>query len=77
LESHRNGLDQYLSGKFGLGMHPDAASKPHVMLALERLVDHMLRHQGVRMVTHAEMAADFRRRVPFGSDKTVGGEAGL
>ena len=47
------------------------------MLAMERLVDHILRHQGVRMVTHAEMAADFRKRVPFGSSNTVGGEAGL
>ena len=62
---------------YPLALHPDAAAKPHLMLALERLVDHVLRHRGVRMVTHAEMAADFRRRVPFGSNKTVGGEVGL
>ena len=62
---------------YPLALHPDAAAKPHLMLALERLIDHILRHRGARMVTHAEMAADFRKRVPFGSNKTVGGEVGL
>jgi hypothetical protein len=46
-------------------------------MAIERLVVHMLQHSGVRMVTHAEAAADFRRRVPFGSGETVGGVSGL
>ena len=62
---------------YPLALHPDAAAKPHIMLALERLVDHILRHRGARMVTHEEMAADYRERVPFGSNKTVGGDVGL
>jgi hypothetical protein len=38
----------------------------------------MLAHSGVRMVTFAEMAADFRKRVPFGSGKEdPGGHHGL
>jgi peptidoglycan/xylan/chitin deacetylase (PgdA/CDA1 family) len=47
--------------------HPDAAVRPHVLMAIERLIVHMLQHSGVRMVTHAEAAADYRRRVPFHS----------
>jgi peptidoglycan-N-acetylglucosamine deacetylase len=62
---------------YTVGTHPDSASKPHVLMALERLIDHALRHSGVRMVTQAEMAADYRRRVPFGSKEAVGGPSGL
>ena len=62
---------------FPITIHPDSAGKPHVLMTLERLVDHMMAHSGVRMVTFADMAEDFRRRAPFGSDKEVGGESGL
>ena len=62
---------------YPLCLHPDAAGKPHVIMATERLIDHALSHSGVRMVTHAQMAEDFRRRVPFGSKKPYGGGDGL
>jgi peptidoglycan-N-acetylglucosamine deacetylase len=62
---------------YPLGVHPDATGKPHVLMAVERLIQHALSHSGVRMVTQEEMAADFRRRVPFGSNEEVGGESGL
>lgn len=63
---------------YPLCIHPDSAGKPHVLMLLERLIDHMLAHSGVRMVTFAEMAADFRKRVPFGSGKAdPGGRSGL
>jgi len=62
---------------FPVTIHPDSAGKPHVLMMLERLIDHMLAHAGVRMVTFAEMAADFRRRAPFGSGEKVGGVSGL
>jgi peptidoglycan-N-acetylglucosamine deacetylase len=62
---------------YPLCIHPDSAGKPHVLLLLERLIDHMLAHSGVRMVTFAEMAADFRKRCPFGSGKDPGGRSGL
>ncbi len=52
---------------FPCTIHPDSAGKPHVLMMLERLIDHMLAHEGVRMVTMAEMAEDFVKRVPFGS----------
>lgn len=45
-------------------IHPDVSGRPQVLLMLERLIAHMLRHPGVRFVTLEEMAADFRRRVP-------------
>jgi peptidoglycan/xylan/chitin deacetylase (PgdA/CDA1 family) len=57
-------------------IHPDSAGKPHVLMMLERLIDHMSRHDGVRFVTMEEMADDFARRCPFGEDidpATLGG----
>jgi len=45
-------------------IHPDVSGRPQVLLMLERLIGHMLRHPGVRFVTCEEMAADFRRRSP-------------
>ena len=62
---------------FPITIHPDSAGKPHVLMVLERLIDHMMAHSGVRMVTFADMAADFRRRAPFGQDVEVGGASGL
>ena len=52
---------------FPITIHPDSAGKPHVLMMLERLIEHMLNHDGVRMVTMADMAEDFVRRAPFGS----------
>ena len=52
---------------FPCTIHPDSAGKPHVLMMLERLIGHMLSHDGVRMVTMADMAEDFAHRVPFGS----------
>ena len=62
---------------FPLCIHPDSAGKPHVLMLLERLINHMLGHSGVRMVTFSEMAEDFRVRSPFGSGKDPGGRSGL
>ena len=47
-------------------IHPDVSGRPQVLLMLERLIAHMLRHPGVRFVTLEEMARDFRRRSPRG-----------
>jgi len=62
---------------FPIVIHPDFRRQAACADELERLLDHMLSHSGVRMVTLGEMAADFRRRVPFGSASTVGGANGL
>ena len=49
-------------------IHPDVSGRPQVLLMLERLIAHMLRHPGVRFVTLEEMARDFRRRSPRGGN---------
>lgn len=45
-------------------IHPDVSGRPQVLMMLERLISHMLKHPGVRFVTLEEMAQDFRRRTP-------------
>jgi len=62
---------------FPITIHPDSAGKPHVLLMLERMITHMLSHPGVRMMTFADMAEDFRKRSPFGCGTEVGGRSGL
>lgn len=52
---------------FPLTLHPDVAGRPQVLLMLERLIDYINGHEGVRWVTMEEMAEDFRNRYPFSS----------
>lgn len=49
---------------FPITIHPDVAGRPQVLLMLERLYAHMVRHPGVRFVTMDEIADDFARRHP-------------
>ncbi len=51
---------------FPMTIHPDVSGRPHSIMALERLTQHMLSHPGVRFVTLDEMADDFRSRFPRG-----------
>jgi len=50
---------------FPLTIHPDVSGRPQVLLMLERLIDHISGHDGVRWVTMEEVAANFRHRYPF------------
>lgn len=50
---------------FPITVHPDVAGRPQVLLMLERLIDYMAGHDGVRFVDFQTMAADFRERFPF------------
>jgi peptidoglycan/xylan/chitin deacetylase (PgdA/CDA1 family) len=50
---------------FPLTLHPDVAGRPQVLLMLERFFAYLRSHSGVRFLTFAEAAADFRRRTPF------------
>lgn len=50
---------------FPLTIHPDVSGRPQVLLMLERLIEYISRHPGVRWVAMEEMAEDFRRRQPF------------
>jgi peptidoglycan/xylan/chitin deacetylase (PgdA/CDA1 family) len=67
-ESWRDQFDwvyrEYDYAIFPISIHPDVGGRPQVLLMLERMHQHMIRHPGVRFVTFHEMAEDFRRRSP-------------
>lgn len=45
-------------------VHPDVSGRPQTLLMLERLIEHINRHDGVRWSTFDETADDFARRSP-------------
>ena len=53
-------------------MHPypqstretDVSGRPQVLMMLERLYNHMIRHPGVKFLTFNEIADDFAKRSP-------------
>jgi peptidoglycan-N-acetylglucosamine deacetylase len=49
---------------FAMTIHPDVSGRPQVLLMLERLIDHINGHDGVRWATFDEIADDFKRRTP-------------
>ncbi len=49
---------------FAITIHPDVSGRPQVLLMLERLFNHMIRHPGVSFHTFNEIADDFARRTP-------------
>jgi peptidoglycan/xylan/chitin deacetylase (PgdA/CDA1 family) len=49
---------------YTLTIHPDVSGKPHVLMMLERLFDHINRHSGVRWCTFEQIADDFAKRKP-------------
>ena len=51
-------------GIYNACLHPDASGHPQMLMMLERLIDHMRNHEGVRFVTLKEICDDFRRRNP-------------
>ncbi|MGH7096247.1 MAG: polysaccharide deacetylase family protein [Stellaceae bacterium] len=55
---------EYDYAVFPITIHPDVSGRPHVLMMLERLYGHMIRHPGVRFCTMEEMADDFARRHP-------------
>jgi peptidoglycan/xylan/chitin deacetylase (PgdA/CDA1 family) len=52
-------------GIFPITIHPDVGGRPQVLLMLERLIEYIGGHEGVRWATMEEIAEDFRRRFPF------------
>lgn len=54
---------------FPFTIHPGVSGRPQVLLMLERLIEHINAHEGVKWMTFEEIAADFRRRFPFAGDK--------
>lgn len=49
---------------FPFTIHPDVSGRPQVLLAHERLIEYISKHEGVRWVTLGEMADDFKKRRP-------------
>ena len=54
---------------FAMTVHPDVAGRPQVILMLERLIDHISGHDGVRWATMDEIADDFAQRYPRGGSE--------
>ena len=55
---------EYDYAVFPMTIHPDVSGRPHILLAHERLIEHINSHEGVRWVHMDEMADDFARRFP-------------
>ena len=49
---------------FTMTIHPDVSGRPQVLLMLERLIQYIRSHDGVRLVTFDEIADDFKARKP-------------
>jgi peptidoglycan/xylan/chitin deacetylase (PgdA/CDA1 family) len=49
---------------FSMTIHPDVSGRPQVLLMLERLIEHIQKHEGTKFLTFDEIAEDFRRRFP-------------
>jgi len=55
---------EYDYAVFPMTIHPDVSGRPHVIMAHERLIEHINSHRGVRWVNMDEMANDFAIRFP-------------
>jgi peptidoglycan-N-acetylglucosamine deacetylase len=49
---------------FTMTIHPDVSGRPQVLLMLERLIEHIQKHDGTTFLTFDEIADDFKRRFP-------------
>ena len=49
---------------FGMTIHPDVSGRPQVILMLERLIEYISGHDGIRWATMDEIADDFKAPVP-------------
>lgn len=55
---------EYDYAVFTMTIHPDVSGRPQVLLMLERLIEYISRHPGVRWATFEEIANDFAQRFP-------------
>ena len=54
---------------FAFTIHPDVSGRPQVLLMLERLIEYISGHEGVRWAPFEDICDDFRKRFPFDSGK--------
>lgn len=52
-------------GVFTMTIHPDVSGRPQVLLMLERLIQHINAHDGIRWATFDQIADDFDTRIPW------------
>ena len=50
---------------FPITLHPDVAGRPQVLLMLERLIEYIRSHEGVKFMDFQSIATDFRKRYPY------------
>ncbi len=55
---------EYDYAVFAMTIHPDVSGRPQVILMLERMIEHLNRHDGIRWATFDEIADDFAQRSP-------------
>ena len=70
---------EYDYAVYTMTIHPDVSGRPQVLMMLERLYNHMIRHPGVRFTTFDAIANDFAKRYPrkkkgAGAKKKAGGK---
>jgi peptidoglycan-N-acetylglucosamine deacetylase len=53
-------------------IHPDVSGRPQVILMLERIIEHINEHDGIRWSTMDQIADDFAQRFPRGSAQPDG-----
>jgi peptidoglycan-N-acetylglucosamine deacetylase len=56
-------------GVFPFTIHPGVSGRPQVILMLERLIEYINGHVGVKWMKFEDIATDFRQRFPFASGK--------
>ena len=59
---------EYDYAVFPFTIHPDVSGRPHVLMMMERMIEHMAKLPGVTFETSLDIARDFRRRFPFESN---------
>lgn len=55
---------EYDYAVFTMTIHPDVSGRPQVLLMLERLIEYIRSHSGVRFTTFDDIADDFAKRHP-------------
>ena len=51
-------------GIYNACLHPDASGHPQMLMMVERLIDHMRHHDGVRFMTLGDINSEYRNKHP-------------
>ena len=56
---------EYDYAVFTMTIHPDVSGRPQVLLMLERMIEYIMTHSGVKFTTFDDIADDFAQRCPL------------